>query len=474
MAIAANKKYLELMGPQSKLSKQPGSLDAWGAPKMDPALQQRQAQDAVQLEYGQKQRGLEQAGLDSISQYNRLVDEEKSYGREVDPRLANIYGALQTSLGENQAANQETYGDAISQIRGWYDQAYGANNQLNQDAMSRITGDAARLGIEAGVPDGTARLTEDFLFNQGQNRNAQAGRSANMAELAAKIEALDRNRVGAAGREGGQQRAMLANEIAQTVGDLGMNHFNEMRGLRAEQAGMSADRGAAERDALREFEQRDFQNLQTARGNSLQEFLARAGLGLQQSEFRQGNYEANRNFGLAQEELGLSRDELNLNRELGLGDLEVRKTQTAAEIEQARRDDSIKWAQLRQEQSQWEREFAEATSPEAKARANAELERIRAETAALGQQAVNYPAGELGFQQYVKDNKIRPQDEENARKIIDYARRKGDPNFAYDMLTAGTKDPSNFMDRYGFAWNPAHTDTLRTLVSLYYTGTGGK
>lgn len=474
MAIAANQKYLDLMGPQSKLTKQPGSLKAWAAPVIDPAKQAQQARDAVQLEYGQKQRGLENAGLDAIAQYNRLVDEEQEYAREADPRIANIYSALQTSLGQNQAENQETYGDAVSQIRGWYDQAYGANNQLNQEAMSRITGDAERLGIQAGIPGGTQRMTEDFLYNQGQNRNAQAGRSANMAELAAKIEALDRNRVGAAGREGGQQRAILANEIAQTIGDLGMNHYNEMRTLRSEQAGMSADRGAAERDALREFEQRDFQNTQTARGNSLQEFLARAGLGLQQSEFRQGNYEADRNFGLAKEELGLSRDELALNRELGLGDLDVRRTQTAAEIAQAQRDDSLKWAQLRQDQVQWEREMAEATSPEARARAAAELARIKAETNALGVQAVSYPAGEIGFQQFAKDNQMPTEQVQAARRVIDYAQKKGDPNFAFAMLSAGYNHMPNFQERYGFRWRPEDTQALRNLVSVYYAGTGGK
>lgn len=433
-----------------------------------PNLQQ-QAQDAVQLEYGQAERGNAEAQRQAIAQYNRLVDEERTYGREVDPRLENIYGALQTSLGENQAANQETYTDAIGQIRGWYDQAYGANNQLNQEAMARITGDAERLGIEAGIPDGTKRLTEDFLYNQGQNRNAQAGRSANLAELAAKIEALDRNRVGAAGREGGQQRAMLANEIAQTIGDLGLTHYNELSELRAEQAGRMADRGAAERDVLRQFRQQDFENVNTARGNALQEFLARAGLGLQQSEFYQANYEADRNFNLA-------RDELGLQRELGLGELELNRDQLTAEQQQAQRDDAIKWAQLDQDRRMWEAEFANANSPEAKARAQAELNRIRAETDALRAEsgkAPQYPPGELGFQQYVKDNKVRALDAENARKIIDAARRKGDPNFAYDMLEAGTKNPSNFMDRYGFAWNPAHTQTLRTLVSIYYTGTGG-
>lgn len=476
--IMDNQVYLNEMGPQSRLKKQPGSLKAWGAPTMDPAKQLQQAQDAVQLEYGQKQRGLEDAQLDSIAQYNRLVDEEKGYGQEADPRLANIYGALQNSLGQNTTANQETYSDAISQIRNWYDQSYQANNQLNQDAMSRITGDAERLGIEAGIPGGTQKMTEDFLFNQGQNRNAQAGRSANLAELAAKIEALDRNRVGAAGREGAQERAMLANEVAQTIGDLGMAHFNEQAKFRNEQAGMAADRGAAERDALQKFQQRDFENLQTARGNSLQEFLARAGLGLQQSEFRQGNFEADRNYNLAEQELGLQ-------RELGFGELELGRDQLAVDAEKARTDTAIRWAELQHdqrrlstEQAQWEREFAEATSPEAKARAQAELDRIRAETNALNAEAtaINYQPGEFGLQQYQEERKVNNTVKSFTRSVLNQAKAKagesgvlGDP--AAEKILALEIVEKSFNN--GFM-SERDAQIARESIEIYYGGGGSK
>jgi len=463
------------MGPQSRLEKQPGSLKAWGAPTLDPTQQQREAADAVQLEYGQAQRGNEEAQRQAIAQYNRLVDEERTYGREVDPRLENIYGALQNSLGQNLVANRETYGNAIDQIRAWYDQAHGANTQLNSEAIAKITGDAERLGIEAGLPEGTRRMTEDFLFNQSQNRNAQAGRSANLAELAAKIEALDRNRVGAAGREGAQQRASLANEIAQTIGDLGIAHYNELSELRTEQAGRMADRGAAERQALAGVKQRDFENLQTARGNSLQEFLARAGLGLQQSEFRQANYEADRNYNLARDELGLS-------RELGLGELQLGNRQLDAAEQERRANDAIRWAELEHdrrrlatEQSQWEREFAEATSPEAKARAKAELDRIKAETAALNKEQVGekaYPPGELGFEAYAKDNGVTSQYKQLARSIMEKAREKGDPNWAFEIIDYGNRNPQGVKKDYGFNWNPENTQILRNLITIYYTGYG--
>lgn len=460
-------KTLQQFAPNTGLN-----VKKWGYDyNKQPNLQQ-QAQDLVQLEYGQASRGNTEAQRQAIAQYNRLVDEERTYGREVDPRLENIYGALQTSLGENQAANQETYGDAISQIRDWYDQSYGANNQLNQEAMARITGDAERLGIEAGIPDGTKRLTEDFLYNQGQNRNAQAGRSANLAELAAKIEALDRNRVGAAGREGAQQRAMLANEIAQTIGDLGLNNYNELSELRAEEAGRQTDRGAAERSALQQLQQQQFGNLQTARGNALEEFLARAGLGLQQSEFYQANYEANRNYDLA-------RDELGLQRELGLGELDLGREQLSAEQQQAQRDDAIKWAQLDQDRRMWEAEFANANSPEAKARARAELDRIRAETDALNREQsepVVYEPGEMGFMKYARDNKVTPQQINTARQIMAIAERKSPedfPNFARRLIDLGERDPATAKKRYGINWNPENSQILRSLISVYYAGTGG-
>lgn len=490
MNIMDNQVYLNEMGPQSRLKRQPGNLNAWGTPKMDPAQQQQRAQDAVQLEFGQAQRGNEEAQRQAIAQYNRLVDEERTYGREVDPRLENIYSALQTSLGQNQTANQETYGDAIGQIRSWYDQSYQANDLLNQDAMSRITADAERLGTQAGIPDGTKRMTEDFLYNQGQNRNAQAGRSANMAELAAKIEALDRNRVGAAGREGGQQRAMLANEIAQTIGDLGLANYNELSSLRTEQAGRMADRGAAERDALQEFQQRDFDNLQTARGNSLQEFLARAGLGLQQSEFRQGNYEANRNFGLARDELGLSRDDLNLRRELGQGELELGNKQLSAEQQQRQADDAVKWAELKfrqnelaTNQTRWEREFAEATSPEAKARAKAELTRIKAETDALLREGTGvggvYEPGQIGMNKYLNDLSTRNRLQSRQKAQLQFE--------ANDLIQEGIKGSGSFGgDQYSAALSvlndrsrilgglQSDANLLRELLAVYFMGTGGQ
>lgn len=440
-------------------------LNSWGAPNLnDDQNYEQRAQDAAQVEYGGKQRALEEAQRQATAQYNRLVDEERTYGQEVDPRVENIYDALQRSLGTNLVENKATYGNAIDQIRDWYDQAHGANQQLNTEAMDRITSDAERLGLEEALPAGTQRMTEDFLYNQTANRNAQAGRSANMLELAAKIEALDRNRVGAAGREGGQQRAMLANEIAQTIGDLGLDHYNELSQLRGEIGGLMGDRAAYERNAMDQYKQQDFENLQTSRGNALQEFLSRAGLGLQQAEFNRGNWEADRNFDLALQELGLSREQLGLERE-----------RTSAEIEQQKSNDAIRWAELEFERSKWQKEFDEATSPEARARAKAELDRILAETNALRGEttAAKYPAGEFGYNQYIKDNNIREIDRKNSRKIIELARTRTDPNFAFKLLDLATRDPSRVVDEYNIPINPSAVPTLRNLVTVYFTGLGG-
>lgn len=445
----------------------PINLQGWGVG--DPSVPiEQQAQDAVQLEYGQKQRALEEAQLQATQNYNRLADEERTYGQEVDPRLENIYSALGTSLQGNQQANQQTYGNAIDQIRAWYDQARSANQELNTDIMGDITGMAERLGIQAGVPAGTQQLTEDFAFNQQQLNEAQAGRSSSLAELAAQIEALDRNRVGAASREGGQQRAMLQNEIAQTLGDLGMAHYQEMGGLRSQLAGLSQDRGAAERDALSQLEQRQFENLQTGRGNALQEFLARSGLGLQQAEFGQANYEADRNFDLALQELGLSREELGLRRELGQGELAL-----------GHREASIRSQELAREHERWSREFAEATSPEAKERARAELERIKAETTALERENsgiggnTEYGFGDLGLDQYVKTNNVDPKLVGITRYAINNARENAADPTSEDEVADYSYALDDFERRFATGMSPERAQQVRNMLAVYYLGGGG-
>lgn len=445
---------------------------------------QQEARDNVDLEYNQRLRALRQAAEAAQRNQNYAMDTEVTYGREVDPRLAEIYSALGNSLQQNAQQNQGTYNSAIDRIRGFYDEAGQSNQTLNQDLLTRITEQAQRLGVEQGLPAGTQDLNNDYQFQQMQNTNAKAGRSANLAQLAAGIGVLDNNRVGAAAQEGAQQRATLQNEMMRVLGELGIAGFEEQGAYRNQMSGLEQDRATANRDELARITQQRFENDSTGRRNALDEFLARSGLNLQEAgyrndvwrddrdfnynrsqdaynrrddtqrwnqEFNRGNFESDRNFGLARDQFGLERSSTAFQQQLQRDELNIRRQQLQYEMEQA-------------------------NSPEQRRLIQQEIARNDAELAILqgtaGTSSAEYPKGDAGYYEFIKNNSLPPIYNSRAREIIEMARKEA----MTANPTGSTPDASSQYDlamsilAQGGEIQGLNRQTLRQLLDVYYNG----
>jgi hypothetical protein len=242
---------------------------------------QQQAQDTVSLQYDSQQRAVEEAARQAATenQYQRNV--EQSYGKIIDPRLENIYGALGNTLTQGRAETQGNYQSAIDKIRSYYDEALGAGQRVNTDLLNRLTQSAGQLGLGAAIPEATAGLSSDYQFNQGQLTAGKAGRSANLGTLAAQIFGLDTGRIGAAAQEGAQARAGAQSEVLATLGELLRAGQKEQSGYRSQLSGLKSDRAIDLRKTIGDItSQRSKEGIE-GRKSAIEEFLARSGLAQQ-------------------------------------------------------------------------------------------------------------------------------------------------------------------------------------------------
>lgn len=445
---------------------------------------EQEARDKVALEYNQRIRALQQAAGGAQRQYEQAADTERNYGEQVDPRLANIYSALGTSLQGNAQQNQQTYGSAIDRIRGFYDQAGQSNAGLNQDILARITADAERLGTGSAVPSATQGLTEDFQRAQMQNNNANAGRSSAIAQLAGGIGVADNNRVGAAAQEGAQQRATLQNQIAATLGNLSRANFDEQGNYRSEQSGLEQDRATAERGELTRIGQERFENSTQARQNALDEFLARSGLNLQEAGHRANTYRDNRDFTYQQDQNRRAnlRDDSRWNQEFTRGNYEadrnydLARDQFGLDTESTRGQLEIQRQELGMRQSQLQAELAQANSPEQRRLVQLELDKLQAEVNALngvnGSAVKEYPAGSVGMSEFMRDNNLSPEYNSAARTIIEGARQSamaanptGYTPDAVDQLNIALEALANTGPIPG-----VNRQLLRQMLEIHYNG----
>jgi len=245
----------------------------------------QQAQSRADLEYGSQIRALQEASRQAAESNSRARSIEQGYGREIDPRLKNVYDALGTSLTQRRGETKANYAGAIGNIRGFYDEAVGANQGVNTDILNRIMQMSSNLGLGEAVPDSIGKLMENYQFEQNQLNQGKAGRSANLESLASEIYGLDTRRIGAAASEGAQARATAQQRVLKTLSDLLFQGEQEQGGFRREIAGLEGDKGKAIAQLIADItDQRNKEGID-ARSNALQEMLQRAGLA-----------ESNRNF----------------------------------------------------------------------------------------------------------------------------------------------------------------------------------
>lgn len=459
------------------------------APAMDPSQYTPQhaqgiqgtAQDNVDLEYNGRMRSLQLAADQAQRGNDQAINVQRNYGAQVDPRLQNIYQALQNSLGGIRDQNQQGYQSAIDKIRGYYDQAGQANQGMNQDVIARITADAQRNGVEAALPGGLGKMNDTFNFDQMQNNNAKAGRSANLAQLAAQIGGLDNQNIGSAAREGAQQRATLQNEVASTLGQLGVSGFNEQGKYRDQIQGLGQDKATALRQAIEQLTRERSGEGITARKDALQEFLAQSGNNRDQAgamsqifnqdrtfdrntyednrDFGQGALQADRNYGLAKSQFGLSQE------------------QFGNQVTQQNYDNSIQAQQLDlQRQALEQKAGTSGLNP----LEEAQLAKIQAETAKItaGTSGVDgkYPPGTIGLNKWYSEPhpefgyKTVPGPQTKA--AVDAITQQAEQKAQLAATASGTKaNPYqaalNLINSVNYGVNK---DALRTAIQIYYQG----
>lgn len=462
----------------------------WAPSPMDPM---QQARDNVALEYDERIRAIERAAGRAERNFDKNIDIERTFAGEVDPRIANIYNALGNDLRAGAAENQQTYNSAIDRIRSFYDEANQANAGLNADIMARITGDAERLGIEAGIPGGTQQMTEDYQWMQAMGNNQKAGRSANIAELAMKIGALDNRAVGASQREGAQQRASLQNEVARTLGEIGIAGYNELGEYRGQQNSLEQDRATAIRQELARLMDKQHEQGRQGKLDALQEFLALRGQNLQEAQYRRGNFTDDRNFGrgVLESDREYNRGVLESDRNFGLAERELganitqqdwerrfNESQSRSDAQQKAFSNQIALRELALRERQLEAEIAASNDPARKAMLQAELNntkantaRINAETAALMAGGGNDPAsgrykGQQGLEQWMSSPGVwgdaaGPKFREGIKSLIAQAEaesaRTGVPAYQLAM--------KRIQDTGGMGLNP---NSLITGLNIFY------
>lgn len=447
------------------------------------ATPQQGAQDNVDLEYNQRIRMLQQTADAAARGADQSMNEQKIYGREVDPRIANIYGALQNSLGQNRDSTQQGYQSAIDKIRGYYDQAGQANQGLNSDLMARITGDAERWGVGAAIPGGTQKLNDTYQFDQLQNNNAKAGRSANLAQLAAQIQGLDTGRISSAAQEGAQQRASLQNEIAKTLGQLGVSSFEEQGNYRNQIQGLGQDKATALRQELEKLtNQRSGEGID-ARKNALQEFLALSGNSRDDASAQRGIFTGDRNFDqqVATDQRDYNRSNLESDRNYQLS-----RDQFGNTVHQQNFDNQIQLDQLAMQRESLAAQMSKTQNPLEQQKLQAEINKLDAQTAKIsgtsGTSTNNkFPPGQAGLSEFYKLTDVPwwgiagagPHFRETVDKIV--GQTLADQNNP-TQLGAGRSVTDPYQHALLLASSPGYAsagidpDALKTALQVYYRG----
>lgn len=248
---------------------------------------QEEAQSRADLEYGSQIRAQQEAAQQAAASNQRSQTIEQNYGREIDPRLAEIYKALGQSMTDRRGETQQSYNQAVGNIQGYYNQAQQQNQSTNTDMLNRIAQMSQNLGVGAAVPDAIQKLMGNYQFEQQALSKAGAGRASNLQQLATQIFGLDTQRIGAAAQEGAQARATAQNQVLKTLSDLVFQNEQEQSGFRRQIAGLEGDKGKALAQLLAEITDQRSQDSISARNNALQEMIQRSGIAQQNRQFEE-------------------------------------------------------------------------------------------------------------------------------------------------------------------------------------------
>ena len=283
----------------------------------------REAADLVQLEYGPQEQGIERTIEAILRQMGIDINAQQNFGQIYDQSIENIYGDLNTQLGQLNAAipgiwnrasqqGQQAYSGALSGMQGNFDQS-----------VAKMQGNAAELGIEAGLDETIAALAQSIAPNQQALASEQGSLGQLFSGLSGVYQSSGNRLQGIQMAEGAQQRAQLANQVLADTGQIrtqGNEAVLEQRGLLSD---LSANRGAALRTAYEQIQDQNWEQQFQQQQADLAKKIQEGTLAIQQGQ-----------LGIQQGQLSLDQQRFKLEEFATTEDLELRSLLVNAQVAQ--------------------------------------------------------------------------------------------------------------------------------------------
>lgn len=424
--------------PMEDISRSVGGI-AWNTPVND-----RMAQIRAGLEFDPQSRRLERSLDDLYRQRDRDVEVNRLYGQYAQEGMGEVFDRLKESLIQNNQAVSTGYGNAGAAIGQGYQQAAGAQQAGAQAVLGGLGEQAQSLGLQGAEADPSGRIQnlnqelQSFINSQGANSQAGVG------FLQGALNGIGMGSVGNAGLEQAQQTGRLHNEVLGNLSDIMLGAQDQAGDITSQLGDILNQRGMRVTDLMGQFEERDFErnyrqqesDYERMRNENLDRLaseIQRGTLDLQRGEldfnrqrWGQENDLANRRFGL--------------DERLGMGQLGVQQQEL-----------TIRAQQIQAEMARMQPGSIDYMM------AQAELENLQAQTAALRNETPQYQGGS-GVEQYMATNNITPTSRRIFNQIADRVRQR-----VSTAASQGTQlDPvAEFMNEYA-TYQPSNSPGFGT------------
>lgn len=346
---------------------------------------EERARELLGIELDPKRDAIKRALEAARLGYSNAEGAQKKFGEGMDTKLQEIYNALQGDLQQGQTARDKYFTQGMQESGAITDKAKGQVQGANQGNVDQLQALAQSLGLGGAGLEQTVGKSKGQAADLGNLMTASGANTQNALSLQ-KTNELNYGQGGIdlTRRELGSERKDLVSKVMQAVQDIGL----ERSKTEAESAGQLADiestRGAKLRQLIEEMTSDEASAASAAEKEAFARQIQMMTMGLNQDKLGATLRGQDMDYSLGTQKLGMEQQKHNL-----------------------------------------EQQVKQTTDPLKRAKLEAEIKKINADTAnTLGKasatktSAAKYLKGPGGVNAWVKDKKLGP-------KFTDYVSQIG-------------------------------------------------
>lgn len=294
------------------------------------------ARNIVDIEYDPQRNQLQRNIDQMLRQRNQEINTQQEYGVRGDQALQSLYGQLYGNLEQGIDRTQNLYNAGVEQVGGFYDRANSDLQSATGKVQQSTNHEAARLGIEAGTPAVNQKYNDTLLQGMSRNLSSRAGAQGNVAARGVDMTALAVGGLGAAQREGTNERSTLLNNVQRAIADTNLQAGEGIYDAFGSLADIEGVRGKALAKAYQDvFEARNDRERQN-RLDNLAEEIQRNTMNLQNQEFQMGVQNQNFNQSQTSTNSAFERQLAQAANSRAEQELQLARRQAEFEMQQAR------------------------------------------------------------------------------------------------------------------------------------------